>query len=562
MLVGLAAGAARAADSVYWTSALDHTLSFARLDGAGGVGLLNTAGATVSAPAGVAIDAAAGRIYWANADTNNDTISYARLDGSGGGQLNTAGATVDWPIGLAIDAAAGRIYWTNYVGGTISYARLDGSGGGQLNTAGATVSAPVGMAIDAAAGRIYWAGQSGPISYARLDGSGGGQLNTTGATTRDILGVAIDAAAGRIYWANDSHLTLPGTISYARLDGSGGGQLNTTGANVTAPGGIAIDAAAGRIYWANLGNDSIAYARLDGTGGGGQLNTTGATSRATFLALLRTPVGAGVPVVAGGTASGSSLSCSQGAWAPDDQGGFLSRAPQSYAYQWTRNGTDIPGATSSSYTASSASEYRCRVTAANHAGSAAQTSAAHTVVDDVKPTVTITTPAEAARYVVGERVAADFACADEGGSGLKDCVGTVADGAAIDTSSAGTKQFTVTARDNAGNTTTATHTYTVQRIATTLTARPAVLEISPLGVWLFEVSATLTDPEDAPISGQKITFSAGIKAICTATTNTAGTATCSGRLSALSTVLNNGYTATFAGTATYLPSGDTAPLIG
>ena len=80
----------------------------------------------------MAIDAAAGRIYWAN--QGNDTISYANLDGSGGGgELNISGATANKPHGLAIDPAAGRIYWAND-DNTISYANLDGSGGGGSST--------------------------------------------------------------------------------------------------------------------------------------------------------------------------------------------------------------------------------------------------------------------------------------------------------------------------------------------------------------------------------------------------------------------------------------------
>ena len=41
------------------------------------------------------------------------------------------------------------------------------------------------------------------------------------------------------------------------------------------------------------------------------------------------------------------------------------------------------------------------------------------------------------------------------------CSGTVADGAAIKTGSAGTKKFTVTSTDNAGNKTTQSVSYTV-----------------------------------------------------------------------------------------------------
>ena len=73
------------------------------------------------------------------------------------------------------------------------------------------------------------------------------------------------------------------------------------------------------------------------------------------------------------------LTCSQGAWAPDLLGAFLYRAPQSFAYQWSRNGAEIGGATDPSYTAYVPGDYRCRVTATNEAGSTSQTSDTHTV---------------------------------------------------------------------------------------------------------------------------------------------------------------------------------------
>jgi ELWxxDGT repeat protein len=86
-------------------------------------------------------------------------------------------------------------------------------------------------------------------------------------------------------------------------------------------------------------------------------------------------------------------------------------------------------------------------------------------VDSVPPTVTISTPVDGARYAVNELVVADFACADEGGSGLADCDGSVPDGSSVDTTSPGTKTFTVTATDGAGNSVSVSATYTV--VATT-----------------------------------------------------------------------------------------------
>ena len=373
------------ADRVYWTNELTSEISFANLDGTGG-GDLSTGGVALpNNPTGVALDPRAGRVYWANA--GDDHISFAELDGSAAGDLNTTGATVVSPEGVAVDSAAGRIYWANGGDGKISFANLDGSGGGDLNTAGATATFPGGVAIDPAAGRIYWA-NPGAIAFANLDGSGGGDLNTAGATLNFPHGVAIDPADGRIYWANEG----ANTISFANLDGSGGGDLSTAGATVDAPEGVAVDAAAGRIYWANLSAPGISYANLNGSGGGGEITTPSAMGDE-YPVLLQAAVGAGSPAIAGGATPGSLLACTQGTWAPDLLGSFLYRSPGSFAYQWSVGGIDIPGATSSFYVAPAPGSYTCRVTASNPAGSAAQTSTAHAVATSpvTSPPVTTTT---------------------------------------------------------------------------------------------------------------------------------------------------------------------------
>ena len=82
--------------------------------------------------------------------------------------------------------------------------------------------------------------------------------------------------------------------------------------------------------------------------------------------------------------------------------------------------------------------------------------------DTIPPTATITSPADGATYTKGQTITASFVCADEaGGSGLASCVGTVADGAVINTTTVGSQTFTVTATDNAGNSLAVTHTYNV-----------------------------------------------------------------------------------------------------
>lgn len=82
------------------------------------------------------------------------------------------------------------------------------------------------------------------------------------------------------------------------------------------------------------------------------------------------------------------------------------------------------------------------------------------LVDTTPPEITITTPADGADYLLGSTVYADYGCEDPG-SGVASCVGTVADGAAIDTSTVGAKNFTVDAEDNGGYQSSRTHTYNV-----------------------------------------------------------------------------------------------------
>ena len=79
-------------------------------------------------------------------------------------------------------------------------------------------------------------------------------------------------------------------------------------------------------------------------------------------------------------------------------------------------------------------------------------------VRDTAPEVSIRTPAEGATYAVGQGVRAAYTCADPA---LVSCVGTVANGASLNTASLGAKRLRVTAVDATGNRATVTHRYRV-----------------------------------------------------------------------------------------------------
>jgi hypothetical protein len=78
-----------------------------------------------------------------------------------------------------------------------------------------------------------------------------------------------------------------------------------------------------------------------------------------------------------------------------------------------------------------------------------------------KPTVNITTPPNGAIYTIDQAVTADYSCTADPATTISSCVGTVADGALVDTSSAGAKIFTVTATDSLGQVRTVIRNYTV-----------------------------------------------------------------------------------------------------
>jgi uncharacterized repeat protein (TIGR01451 family) len=105
-------------------------------------------------------------------------------------------------------------------------------------------------------------------------------------------------------------------------------------------------------------------------------------------------------------------------------------------------------------------------------------------VDKKSAFISINSPL-ASTYQRNQLVTAQYSCAD-GGSGVATCSGPVASGSFIDTSTTGTKTFTVTSTDNVGNSANQTITYTV-------------VNNPPSGTPTADLSISMTS--DAPKSG-------------------------------------------------------------
>jgi hypothetical protein len=154
---------------------------------------------------------------------------------------------------------------------------------------------------------------------------------------------------------------------------------------VAGPAGVAIDPADGKLYWANFGGGTIWSANLAGTSPAQLVGPGPGGAFSNFPVLLRVPEGSEPPAISGVAGVGEQLTCSAGSWAPDLLGAFLFRAPHSFAYQWQLGGNDIAGASASQFTPTGPGGYTCRVTAANHAGDASQSSETFTV----RPTLSV-----------------------------------------------------------------------------------------------------------------------------------------------------------------------------
>ena len=192
------------------------------------------------------------------------------------------------------------------------------------------------------------------------------------------------------------------------------------------------------------------------------------------------------------------------------------------------NGSASPGVLDTSTTGT----FAYSVTATSTDGQSTTTTIHYTVAGP--PTATITAPADDQIYNVGQHVTTTFACADPTGPGIGSCLDSNASGSpgTLDTSTAGTFAYSVTATSTDGQTTTTTIHYTVvgaptatitspaddqtyaaaQHVATTFacadaangpgiatcvdsngSASPGVLDTSTAGTFAYSVTATSTD---------------------------------------------------------------------
>ena len=138
------------------------------------------------------------------------------------------------------------------------------------------------------------------------------------------------------------------------------------------------------------------------------------------------------------------------------------------------------------------------------------------VLDTAPPTIVIQSPAASATYSLNQAVAASYSCSDSD-SGVATCLGTVANGSNIDTTSPGVKTFTVNASDNAGNQSSSGVSYTVDYAICALYDQTAVHQAGST----VAIKLELCDASGKDVSSSSIAVTAvGINQISTSASGT------------------------------------------
>lgn len=241
------------AKKIYWVDAGANVIGRANVDGSG---IEDVVTGGLDKPCDLDVDPLAETLYW---------VEY----GSGklrrrpiiGGRVEDLFTGTDRAQGVALDLAAGKVYWAENRpmsdNDWIRRANLDGSGIEELVTSGFE-DGPNSMAVYHDGGRIYW-GEGGldQIKHAALDGADVGTLFTFGYYSDGVpSGVAVDSQGAKLYWV------FRDKVQRGNLDGTG---METLISGLVNPRGIALDVQAGKLYFADATTGSIERANLDGS---------------------------------------------------------------------------------------------------------------------------------------------------------------------------------------------------------------------------------------------------------------------------------------------------------
>jgi hypothetical protein len=237
-------------------------------------------------PDGIAIDVAAGHIYWTNMGTspgkNDGSIERADLDGRNRKLIVPPGVTFT-PKQIQLDKENGRLYWGDREGMRVMRSNLDGSlvetlvetGRGEVDRRDQTRWC-VGIALDPKRGQIYWTqkgpdnGELGRIFRAGIDlpSAESPDERTDIEVFYDRLPEPIDLELDLehrvLYWTDRGDPPRGNTVNRASIDTKPQAPKIVV-THLMEGIGIALDVASDRMFVTDFAG-SLYSARLDGSG--------------------------------------------------------------------------------------------------------------------------------------------------------------------------------------------------------------------------------------------------------------------------------------------------------
>jgi DNA-binding beta-propeller fold protein YncE len=239
-------------------------------------------------PDGIAVDVAAGQIYWTNMGNpkaNDGSVERADLDGRNRTAIVPQGGTFT-PKQIQLEAKSRKLYWCDREGMRVMRADLDGSIVETLVDASQGDPRPgpdatkwcVGVAIDVDGGKVYWT-QKGP------DNAGKGRIlragidvppGQTASNRADIevlydglpepIDLDLDLKNRVLYWTDRGDPPRGNTVNRAPMDS---GSLDRPAPEIMLKHlmegiGIALDLAGDRMFVTDFGGN-VLEAKLDGS---------------------------------------------------------------------------------------------------------------------------------------------------------------------------------------------------------------------------------------------------------------------------------------------------------